>query len=387
MRSNGLQWMSAGVVLVGFLMACTAKPPVYGGGDDDSGGDDDGATATPPTSPVIFTEIMANPKRVSDTDGEWFELYNTGTSKVDLDGWTVTDASGEFIAIKGIFISPRGYAVLGPNDKTSGDEYNGGVSLTFKYEDLTIGNTDESLTLADSTGAVQDTVSFTKAPEGASLSLDPKRYDASQNDDETNFCASKYSTLEDGDLGTPGSTNDVCFVTGSPGDLVITEIMANPASVDDSWGEWIEIYNTTTSTIKLDGWVVEDPAGDKHTIAANGKLEIKARSFLVLGNHPEQTENGGVKEDYSWKNEILLDDTGGTIKLIAGNTEVDVVAYGESDFPPTPEGASLQLDSSAIGSSDGATKNDEGANWCVSTTLLSGGDAGTPDSTNVPCGS
>jgi hypothetical protein len=364
----------------GFLFCCTAEPPDFqpAGGDDDGGDDDD--SIGPSSSQVIFTEIMANPARVSDPDGEWIELYNTGLSEASLEGWTIVDASGTSITLTGLNIGARAYAVLASNGEPA---ENGGVSVSLAYEGLTLGNDEESLTLADGSGEVKDAISWTRAPEGASLSLDPKRYDATSNDDASNFCASKYTRMEDGDYGTPGSANDVCFVEAAAGDLVITEIMANPKSVDDAVGEWIEIYNASSSTIKLDGWVIADSVGDKHTISSGATLEIKAGALLVLGNHSESTENGGVTLNYSWGSDIILDDLVGPLKLIAGSTEVDVVDYGGDDFPPMPEGASLQLDPSA----ESATSNDDGANWCVSTKGLSGGDAGTPGSSNPPCGS
>ena len=38
-----------------------------------------------------------------------------------------------------------------------------------------------------------------------------------------------------------------------PGDLVITEIMVNPAVVDDTLGEWFEIKNATNLAFNLAG--------------------------------------------------------------------------------------------------------------------------------------
>ena len=44
--------------------------------------------------------------------------------------------------------------------------------------------------------------------------------------------------------------------------IVITEIMANPSAVSDSYGEWFEIKNTTDMTINLDGWSLTDGGSD-----------------------------------------------------------------------------------------------------------------------------
>ena len=61
---------------------------------------------------------------------------------------------------------------------------------------------------------------------------------------------------------------DVWFddITYSDQGIVISEIMANPGSVSDSYGEWFEIVNTTDSTIDLQGWSIKDLDGDEHEL-------------------------------------------------------------------------------------------------------------------------
>ncbi len=40
--------------------------------------------AAPASSDLIITEIMQNPSAVEDANGEWFEIYNSGSSPVDM---------------------------------------------------------------------------------------------------------------------------------------------------------------------------------------------------------------------------------------------------------------------------------------------------------------
>jgi len=52
------------------------------------------------TPPVVINELQAaNSKTISDPDfgeqGDWIELYNTGSSTVDLSGWFLTDDPSE----------------------------------------------------------------------------------------------------------------------------------------------------------------------------------------------------------------------------------------------------------------------------------------------------
>ena len=40
---------------------------------------------------VVINEIMQNPSAVSDSAGEWFELFNPTGSAIDINGWTIQD--------------------------------------------------------------------------------------------------------------------------------------------------------------------------------------------------------------------------------------------------------------------------------------------------------
>ncbi len=40
---------------------------------------------------IIINEIFQNPSVVSDSNGEWFELFNSGLTDIDINGWTFGD--------------------------------------------------------------------------------------------------------------------------------------------------------------------------------------------------------------------------------------------------------------------------------------------------------
>jgi hypothetical protein len=64
--------------------------------------------------------------------------------------------------------------------------------------------------------------------------------------------------------------------------VVINEFMYNPVSVDDSDGEWIELYNTSGETVELKGWKLK--VGDSNTINFSEDEKIYPHSYLVLAN-------------------------------------------------------------------------------------------------------
>ena len=80
----------------------------------------DGApTAPEPESPrlshqgaahVVINEIMADPNRVTDADGEWFELYNWGAAAIDVGGWIIASNDGSHTIAGSLFVPlrPRG---------------------------------------------------------------------------------------------------------------------------------------------------------------------------------------------------------------------------------------------------------------------------------------
>ena len=45
----------------------------------------------PANAGIIINEIFQNPSAVTDSNGEWFELFNSGLTDIDINGWTFGD--------------------------------------------------------------------------------------------------------------------------------------------------------------------------------------------------------------------------------------------------------------------------------------------------------
>ncbi len=86
-------------------------------------------------------------------------------------------------------------------------------------------------------------------------------------------------------------------------DLLITEIMANPAEVSDSKGEWFELFNPTDQVIDLNGIRIHDDGSNSFTI--DQQLPIDPHDFLVLGKNSDTSINGGIPVDYQYSNFTL----------------------------------------------------------------------------------
>ena len=79
----------------------------------------------------------------------------------------------------------------------------------------------------------------------------------------------------------------------SPGDLVISEFMANPQAVLDANGEYVEFYNNTSNPVDINGFTLRDDGVDSHVIANGGPLVVPAFGFIVLGVDANSGTNGG----------------------------------------------------------------------------------------------
>ena len=154
--------------------------------------------------------------------------------------------------------------------------------------------------------------------------------------------------------------------------VVITEIMANPASVSDSYGEWFEIINTTDTIISLDGWTVKDNGSDMHLIQIeNQDIAIDPGQFFVFARNGNLSSNGGVVSDYIYSGFSLSNTEDEIILMDSGGAVVDEVQYdSEWNFP---SGISMEIH-------DVDSDNNLVENWFVSTISYGSGDYGTPGS-------
>ena len=164
-----------------------------------------------------------------------------------------------------------------------------------------------------------------------------------------------------------------------PGDLVITEIMHDPAAVADSVGEWFEVTNASSSMIDLNGWMLRDAGRDEHRIQTEAPLVILPGEYIVLGRSADIALNGGAPVAYTYSGFLLANGADEVILLDGGGREIDRVGYDDGITFPDPTGASLAL-------IDPALDNALGASWRASDAAWPGsaGDRGSPGAANPP---
>ena len=165
---------------------------------------------------------------------------------------------------------------------------------------------------------------------------------------------------------------DVPVEADSP--IVITEIMYDPVEIPDDKGEWFELYNASEEAIDINGWRIEDDAGQMHIIMNGGPYVIASGQALVFANNAIESTNGGLEVDYQYPYvDFSLDNTQDTvtIKNIYGEP-VDTVHYNEQSGWMVAKGATLELIHPNLDNSDTA-------NWQVATVAYGdGSNLGTP---------
>ncbi len=168
----------------------------------------------------------------------------------------------------------------------------------------------------------------------------------------------------------------------SVGDVIISEIMNNPGSVSDTYGEWFELYNASDRDLILNGMKIV--SGDStHSIepADGSTLTLASGEYMVFGIEDDMTKNGGVGVSYEY-DEITLGNESDDLAIVLGSTTIDSVGWDGGGTFPDPDGATLTLDPGYVD----ATLNDEGVYWCEATGPWSTAtDNGSPGGTNEIC--
>jgi hypothetical protein len=158
------------------------------------------------------------------------------------------------------------------------------------------------------------------------------------------------------------------------GDLVINEVMADPVGVPDLDGEWIELYNPTSTNLDMNGLTVRITAGTVQDFIIGYTLVVPAGEFVVLGKTTDTSLNDSVPVDYTANFELPND--GFSLEISNGTTLLDSV-----DFGGFTRGASQQLDPNFAN----ATDNDDTSHWCPAQFLYGIYNNGGPGIANDSC--
>jgi phosphatidylserine/phosphatidylglycerophosphate/cardiolipin synthase-like enzyme len=275
---------------------------------------------------VCISEVMPNADGSDQgmyPSGEWVELFNSGTSDENLDGWAIVDLGGwyhpinsetwvGFDELENPFVLKSGeYAVIAENEVGTLRLNNGGETVYLKNQD---------------NSTIHEVITG-EASNGVSKVGDP---------------STPGGTWVDSQMPSPGAENpgeqgvedpvdvDPSWWNGEF-DVKFTRIM--PGEVPDRSNDWLEITNLGSEQVSLDGWNITRvrASGPWHSTIIS--LTIDAGSSVVLTDNPfNLLQDGGIVAqdgNVALNNMPWLVNSGSSLMLVEPNgTVVDSIVYG-----------------------------------------------------------
>ena len=368
---------------------------------------------------LVVTEYLPNPggaTAADDAGKEWFEVLVV--NDVDLNGLVIKSGTAvDSLPPSGACIEAQSGSLL---VFANGDALGAGLPGVDFAITIPLANAgtcpndvpDPALpTLGlEIGGAVVDHVCYTTAPAAASRSVNASSKNAVDNDAEAAWCTSTgvYANLggidHRGSPGAPSPDEVACLVPAGSclagetiraivppvaGDLVITEVMANPdgsTAVDDFGKEWFEVL--AFATVDLNGVVVRRTTVTEPLPAGPECFTVTPGTYLLFSNG-DTTSAGLPRVDFDV--DLTLDNTGTcpggvpdpaspTLALEAGGSLIDQICY---------TAVSTAASRTVKFFFENATDNDLPESWCTSTSVyanLAGLDhKGTPGVQDQEC--
>jgi len=176
-----------------------------------------------------------------------------------------------------------------------------------------------------------------------------------------------------------------------PGSVIVTEFMSRPSfqGASAANGEWVELHNTTSAPIDVEGWALRDDDFDGALMLASGAgIVIPADGYIVVGVSADLNLNGGISMAVVVNNYFLSNSSDEIILTDSVGNEIDRVEYTTAlGWPSNQLGASVSLKTTALDTE----ANDLLANWELSSCTIVGlgascnPDMGTPGRANDDC--
>ncbi len=253
--------------------------------------------------------------------------------------------------------------------------------------DATTNGTDTYTTTIDYTGGGSSIYTIDTASNGTIAGDDPSTVATGTISISGITEGVDFTTTVTGDTAnsscniTRNITSPVCVVStcANAGDIIITEIMQNPSAVGDSYGEYFEVYNTTTAAIDMQGWQVVDLTSTSEGFTIASSVVVPALGYAVFVGNGDISLNGGVTADYAYDGtSTYLGNSSDELSIQCSGNVIDEVLWDNGTTFPDPTGISMELSTNAFT----ATDNDLGSNWGAATAAYGDGDLGTPGTVN-----
>ncbi len=245
------------------------------------------AASCPNVGDLIITEIFANPANanLSDTEGEYFEVYNTTGAPIDMQSFVISDdGSDSFTVDSSVVVPANGYVVFNRNGDSG---TNGGITTDFEYSGMSLANGADEIIISCN-GVEIDRVDYTGSwpiEDGIAAELSITNLNATDNDDEANWgeATNEFFTSN---FGTPGAANDFTLSNDSL-DNVTFKLYPNPVSGNTVNIETASSENVNVSVYSLLGKQVLNVSNVSRTFNVSA---LDAGVYLVTITQGEQSQ-------------------------------------------------------------------------------------------------
>jgi len=218
-----------------------------------------------------ITEMMYHPQDtgdpINDPNAEFIELKNiSGSATINLNLVKFTDGIDFTFSV--IDLGPGQYIVVAKDLTVFASKYPAFSGTVVGPYIGRLNNADERIELQDAVGQIIHNFGFKDGwyhiTDGSGFSLniiDPT------NPDPNSWEYNEYWQPSSVIKGTPGA-DDTGHVAPN-GAIVISEMLTHTDEL--TYGDWIELHNTTGSSINIGGWFLSDDKNDlmKYEIAAD----------------------------------------------------------------------------------------------------------------------
>ncbi|MEX2187871.1 MAG: lamin tail domain-containing protein [Pirellulales bacterium] len=228
---------------------------------------------------LVVTEIHFNPLppgpgsvAVDNSDFEFIEIQNAGVSARQMQGVNFSDGVG--FTFPASMLAPGARAVIVKNVAAFRERYGVSIPIAGTYGGV-LSDGGETVTLRDASSAIIQSFTYVDtwaaAADGVGHSLvvrDPNQPLANWNLPSGWHASSRIG-------GSPNAADVGLY----PGAIVVNELLAHQ---DVAPLDWVELYNTSTSAVDIDGWYLSDKPNQPMLYQIPANTTIAAGGFAVF---------------------------------------------------------------------------------------------------------
>ena len=287
---------------VGTAGEANSEPGVTASPEPEEGGED----AENYSDAITVNEFLPNPVG-SDTEGEFIELKNVEDEEVSLAGWRVDDEEGG----SGAYVIPEG-TVIEP----------GGLVVFWRSETgLALNNEGDQARLFSPDGEVKSSQQYDESgAEGVARARNEEgtwQWSTTPTPGQPNVI-----TQPEEEETEDGEGEDATY----PDTIVINEFLPNPKG-SDTEGEFVELKNTGSEEVDLEGWRIDDGEGGSSPYKIPAGVSLAGGDYYVFWRADTKLafNNGG--------DEVKIFDPAGNIKssFVYEEEVIEAVSYNRTD--------------------------------------------------------